>query len=619
MTTYLEDILPMPITYLQRHILAKCIWEVATPNTAFPGLSKHIDIPYDGSFETLSLQSNQNSFYKSLAWVIFASEEYEHLVRLAVMRHAKENTFALRDMYLQEKSFHEESDNVYEHMRTAIKNNEGSSVIALYTVAHLLKTPIYVFDRDNTEHPTEYSPKRVNRNIDYDTSYGILLCAEPDGASNTFTFRPVTSYNRNNDLSDVYENRSQFSDDTTDDELTSISQENVSENVVLLDNSGKNSISIPYITVKLFSELLAEFCGSALETNLSDNGLQRLKAYMFNSDKSQCLKLDSELYEFARKWLISSIENEINCAVLHSSLSEVVTFANEVTLFETMPLYDHLKRQIYQSKLNELKRVHIKTKSECHSKLSEYLAKLIISKEHSLPLAGFYNVPHVVVCLDEKERCFGQYFNGEIWCTVYIPDTIKEILPYMESNRFCVMNDKLFFIKDQCTIGEVQLLNNHNGEITYTKLNECVPNLRIATTTDPNTILLLSNETDRKISEVKLVSETSTSISPWRSIKAENFKFKFLEKDCICYAIEDYRLALKTDNAVDLQGIITTVVNDRSEAIVYHYEICSNNDFQEQQATSGYKRVLTPGKMNNNCKYLLLPAQVISNHISSFY
>lgn len=618
MTTYLEDILPMPITYLQRHILAKSIWEIASPNTPFPGLSKHIDIPYEGSFETLHLQSNQNSFYKSLAWVIFASEEYEHLVRLAVMRHAKENTFALREMYLQERSFHDETDNVYEHLRTSIRNNTGSSVIALYTAAHVLKTPIYVFDKDKTEHPTEYSPKRVNRNIDYDTSYGILLCAEPDGGSNTFTFRPVTSYSRSSDLSDVYDNNSQFSDDTTDEELTSLAQENVSENVVLLDNSGKNSISIPYITVKLFSELLAEFCGSALDTNLSDNALQRLKAYMVNSDNGWCLKLDSELYEFSRKWLISSIENEINSIVLHSSLSEIVTFANEVALFESMPLYDHLKQQIHQSRLNELKRVHVQTKSECHNKLSEYLAKQIISKEHSLPLARFYNAPHVVVCVDEKERCFGQYFNGELWCTLYIPDTVKEVLPYIESNKFCAMNDKLFFIKDQCTIGEVQLLNNHNGEITYHKLNECVPNIRIATTTDPNTILLLSNETDRKISEIKVVSETSTSISPWRSIKAENFKFKFLEKDCIYYAIEDYRLALKTDNAVDLQSIITTVVNDRSEAIVYHYEICSNNDFHEQQTTSGYKRVLIPGKTKNNCKYIVLPSQVISTYISSF-
>ena len=619
MASYLDDILPMPITYLQRHIIAKSLWGIASPNTPYPGLNKHIDIPYEDSFKTLSLQSTQNSLYKSLAWVIFASEEYEHLVRVAVMTHAKENTFALREMYLQEKTFHDEADNVYEYLKSAFRKNQGSTAIELYTVANLFKTPLYVFDENDTEHPIEYSPRRINRNIEYDSSYGIMLCAKPDGGQKTFTFRPVTSYSRSNDFSDIYETHSPLGMDSTDDEFTSLSQECASECIVLHDSSGKSSISIPYITVKLFSGLLAEFCGSALETNLSANGLHRLKDFMTDTDKNLSLKLDSELYEFARKWGISSIEDEINSTVLSSSLNDVIAFANEVTLFESMPLYDNLKRLLYESRLSDLKHVHVQTQSECHNKLSEYLAKLIISKEHSLPLSRFYNEPHVVFCFDEKERCFGQYFNGENWCTVFIPDSIKEILPYIESNKYCVIKDKLFFIKDQCTIGEVQLLNCHKGDVTYTKMNECVSNPRIATTSDPNTILLLSNETDRKISEIKVISESSTTISPWRSINLENFKYKFLDKNCISYTIEDYRLALKTDNTIDQHGIITTVANDRSEAIVYYYEISSNNALQELPTVPGCKHILVPRKTKENCKFLALPTKVLSDHISAFY
>ena len=620
MTEYLEDILPMPITYLQRHITAKMLWEIAAPNKHFPGLNKHIDIPYDGSFETLSLQSNKNSFYKSLSWVIFATEDFEHLVRFAIMTHAKTNTFALREMYLAERSFHDKEDNVYEYLRTVFKKNHGgASAIELYTAAHLLQIPIYVFNKDNIEDITEYSPKRINKDIDFDSLYGILLCAEPDGGHKTFIFRPVTSYRRSNELSDVFEEHSLCSDDSADEDSNGISEEDVSKSVVLLSNSGKSSISIPYITVKIFSESLAEFCGMALDTDVSAECLYQLKTYMTKSAHNTCLTLDAELYEFARKWNITSIVNEIDTIVLHSKLSDVVAFANEVTLFENMSLYDHLEQLIYQSSLDSLKNVHVHTKSECHKNLSNYIAKLIISREYSLPLVSWYNEPHVLVCLDEKAKCFGQYFNGERWCTIYIPEKVKEILPYIEDNKFCVINDKLFFIKDECTIGEIQLLNCYNCEITYTKLNECVTNPRIATSTDPETMLLLSNETDRKISEVKVLAGTPTYASPWRSINTENFKFKFLEKNCILYTIEDHQLALKTDSADGVEGVITIAKNDLSEVTVYHYDISSNKVYQNQHKQSGFKHILVPGQTNNSSKFLVIPTHVLSAHISKFH
>jgi hypothetical protein len=623
MATFADDVLPLPITYLQRHKLATLVWETALPGKPFPGLKTHLEVAHDGPFRVKLLDSNQHSFYKSLSWYIFATEDNFNLVHNAIVKHARDNTSTLNKIFLKERPYDDESKNVFDYLRNSARTNRNASLIDVYTAAHFLKFGIALFDSKEHTQIKVIGPECVEKHTDKsDHLFAILLSWSSSGDKNTFHFEPIRSYTRSkhstSDEDDEPEIKTPVIKSTQTEFVLCLTKEELNSNVVLADTCNNSYVTIPYVIAKTYSDNLAEFVGEILETGMSATTLQKLKAYMIGPTKYLSTDLNAGLYEFARRWKIQSLVNEIDNLVYRSSLNNVINFANDISLSDSSQFYRYIETLVYRSKIHDLKRIHINSKSEYHIKLNSFLDRMIIAKENSKPLASWYKLPHVLVCIDTESRYFGQYFNGETWCSLFLSESIKRVLPFLLDNKYCVLNDTLYFIKDKHTLGEVQLINNHTGVVTYNDIPLGVSNPRIAITSDKTTMLLISNETDRKVAEVLKISDSPTSISPWRTIPPEQYTFTFVEQGCILYEIENYKLSLKTDAVRQTQALVTVHCSAKSTEI-YHYEITDCQIFAERRATNNLHRVQIPKQKNETSKFFIVSFPVFAEHFAAYY
>lgn len=609
------DILPLPITFLQRHTIAKNAWRSVVPEKPFPGLRSHREIDTNGPFKVLEICSGENSFYKSLSWCIFETEEYASLIQNAVLKHAKENTFTLRKIFLKEKSYFDKSDNIYESLRLAVKSNQMATILDVYTACHFFQIGILLIDSSDPNNIRHVTPNQVDSRKRGDLKKAILLSYSPNGGQNTYDFAPVISYTR--DRSTVEKDKNDESEEhntssTQTDLSLSLTPEELGANVILLDRSNQSYVAIPYVIAKTYSEDLSEFVGEMLTTSMSAFTLQRLKAYLFGPSQILDSLLDADLYEFAMRWSIGSLAKTIEAIAMKSNLSAAVSFINGITLNGICPLFNHIKTLVYRAPVEELKAVVFNSKTKFHVELDDFRKEMIGIKQNAKPLPIWYDLTHVVVYIDEHTGA--RYFNGESWCPLFVSKSIAKILPYLKDNKFCILGDTLLFLKDSHTLGCFKLIDNLNGQITYSDIPPGVDNPRIASTADKTTAVLLSNETDRLISEVVKMTDEFHSVSPWRKIETDQYHFKFCEQDCIVYNIEKHQLVMLSEKTKDSSSI-AVVGTDRmtSELQVYLYNIVDTNRFSWSKSSHPFKQILIPRDQGclDGGKYLVIQSQSV--------
>lgn len=617
-------VLPLPTTYLQRTRFGEIMYKIAFPNRSFKNIDDYYRVNLDGPFVAEPLKSLNDSFYRSLSVIIFGTEKHTHVLHKAAVLHAEKHVAELSEMFRNERFEHEPAKDVSEYMHSKFGQYIAlqASFIDVFVVAHMFQIPIVLFDQSDVTTPKVFLPDGTKSDdcSFYKYQNAIHLAMDTTCGTGSILFEPVKSFQRVITFSDSEEEATDYleTDQMIPDEQVKhelCQSEDMRYSVVLRDRRGLKFISIPFVKVRELSPTLAEFCGVILETNLSFDCLQRLKRHFLSPQSNVQMKLDPDLFEFARRWSINAVAEQIESLVQKCSLTKQIDFVSKIYLRNNSSLHHLLRRSLYWASLDDLKIVRIPSTSNAHKLLNEYVNALIIGREDMHPIFPRYKSPHVIVCLDENTESFGKYYNGKYWCTLFVPQSLKEIIPYLKDNKYCVKGDRVFFVKDSNTLGEVRILNSCEGRIRYTNIPPGVDDPRISTDATQDTILLLSNETERKIAEVRKSPEGDTTITSWRTVSVENYSFTFLGKVGIIYTIEHHQLALKTARSQDLKGVIAAVEpSDHKDTRVYFYEISSGTWSDEQRKEELHQVIKIPTRGDG--VYLALPRRVVIEHLS---
>ena len=359
------------------------------------------------------------------------------------------------------------------------------------------------------------------------------------------------------------------------------------------------------------SENLSEFCDEVLQTSLSSEALLRLGFFFRHPNRPLKTNLDYELFKFATFWQISSLLDKIKAVWCDSSLKDLTDFANHLSFTEYSELFDCLKSKMYCASSKELKTLRIRLTTDAHRLLNEFLSLLLVCKETSRPISFRYTLPHIVINLDSGSPCFASYYNGSHWCSIYLPESVKELLPYLRNSSFCVSEEILLFVKDQHTLGKVSLFNNFRNEISYSRIPDGVAKPRLAATSDPGTILLMSDETERMICEVR--ASEATEIKPWRKIDASEHSFKFLDKVGILYKIEAHECILKAATSPNPNAVVG-IWNDGLSTKLYNYDVGSTG---QEQHSPQFTNVPVPARQNG--VYIIVSTQALMGHLAKCY
>ena len=601
MNVYDSDVLPIPISYLQRNELGKEFWEFVNPNLPYSGLKDMLDVCSYGPFETKVLKSKEDSFYKALSFYVFGTNEYTDLIHRAILKHAKMNIGLFNDVFLKEEPTNL-SANVYEYLKSRVGSGKQASYLDVHVASDLLKTPIFLISPDD---PWTGLVSSFVVGQDEKVMNAILLTAEPTEDHSGFYFAPIISYQRSQSMAAVMV---EYDTDDSADE-TSIQPRKYS--IVLLDVEKQERLVVAYATAKKESENLAEFCDEVLETNLSSKALYRLGFFFKTETHRLKMQLDHELFQFAQFWQISSLIDEIQALWHDSSLKDLMVFANHLSFTEYSKLYDCLKSKMYRASFDELKRLRIRPVTTAHRQLNEFLSYLLVCKETSQSISLRYKPPHIIINLDNKSPYFASYYNGSHWCSLNLPDSVKESLPYLQNNTFSVSEGKLVFIKDKHTLGTISLFNNYKNEISYSRIPDGVAKPRLAATTDSKIILLMSDETNRMISVVQ-VNEV-TDINPWQKIDASEHNFTFLGKVGIFYNIGKHKCILKAATNPN-QNAIMSIWEDGQTTKVYNYDVGNTDQIQHSPQ---FTTIPIPAKQTG--QYIAVSTQTLMNHLSECY
>ncbi|MES9880103.1 MAG: hypothetical protein ABW185_04400 [Sedimenticola sp.] len=539
--------IPYPIEYYDRLEIARELHVMVNGNT--PSNLHHMSMLVRdyGPLESMQLRRNDDSFYRSLSMWLFGNEDEHTLIHKAALKHVKSNR-AYFDKIYDDNQRPGPSD-VYEHMRWAAKSGQQASNVDVHAVANLTGTAIYLFGTD-TDTPRAFLPENRKH-----SNRAIFLAAKPTGDGYTFQFSPVIAYERRG-------SRKQRKDGGEPIDNTKA--------VTFVAKDEESTVVVPYDVAKEVSQNTAEFCGEAIQTDMNLQTLCRLKSFFVEGALDM---LDHDLYRFARRWSISSLSKRMEDLLEHAALTDVVNFANHTALCQDEAIYEILKRRLYHAPVAEMKNSRLQPRSKTHTDLNEYLSTLADCRDNSRPLISSYTAPHVVVCL-ESDYAYLEYFNGIKWHSVYMPPAIRSVIPHLrrDSNRYCVARDRLIFVKDRETLGCVTLLGNFDARVSYADVPKGVSNPRIASTDDPDTVLLMSEEIDRMISKVTIKRDGQLDVSPWISVKSENYRFQFLDNAGIVYTIDGYRCALSTD------GTSCSKFGVSPEGSVYRYDMCSEHE-----------------------------------------
>ena len=131
--------------------------------------------------------------------------------------------------------------------------------------------------------------------------------------------------------------------------------------------------------------------------------------------------------------------------------------------------------------------------------------------------------------------------------------------------------------------------------------------LRIAPTSDPDIVLIISDERQRMMCKIQRTSDGNIHISDWIKANPNEYNLKFIEKEAIIYTINNLKCAVLNESKNDRQYAISWRCGS-----VYCYDFCTT------QPTSSYEDFPAftvqipqpPGQTN-----LLFPTNIFQDYI----
>ena len=582
-----------PVSFLQRYHLAKTIIKQAGSSEHFTGLHDFLEIESGPEFMTFSLGTSDDSFYKSLSIIIFADELHARLIRTAVLQYAKRNEHYFHNMFREEAPMDEHYDGVFDFLRKSW--NRQASYVEVYVAADMLKTTIFLFENDNCLVPHPFRPLSQQ----HDSNTGILIAVDPTGDGRTFRFSPVISYTRQTDAFSTFDRLNDL--DIFDPDC----ENDFKYHITFLASDTVNSVSIPYVILDRFSHNLSEFIGEVLETSLSIDCLRRLKTFILSSGAYPKIGLDHEMYEFAKKWNLQILIDDVNSVIGQRSLEDVVDFINQVSLGLDSELFQLMRRRLYQAKLHELKSIRFNGNSEAHQCLGECLTRLFECKRHSKPLVKYYDLPHVVLCFNEMDP-YPKYFNGEQWCPLFVPEQVRSLIQFIEPNRCCILDDVMYLLTKGNRLVEMKILNAIDAVPFTRSMSKQIKDPRLNVCSDNSTILAISDETSKMVCEILRSEDDKTLISDWRRVEADKFRFRFLGEDGIIYNVGN-KMCCMTSCDTTLVGCL--------EDKCYVYRL---KDDEPSFAAENQCHITEVPPLANG-KYILLSRNTFQQHFTEFY
>ena len=615
--------IPEPIKIFIRHAIYERILNKSaikiTPKPEFPE-SLDIQTSTSAELKTLPLSSKGNSFYASLAWYIFKDESYASLISEVLLSHAK--AFPMVSRNISSKDNLHLDTTVYEFMEKASHSRQQASFIEVYLAAHFFECQIVLIDPAmNGEDCIIFKPTDVEPNscIEFEKDRGIILAVEPAQKLNktikSFNFRPIISYDR---ISlwppKVKRVHRQIGPMIL---YPAMDLNDLKYHVILADKETKHFVAIPYTVVSECSSKLAEFYGKVLDTNLSVDSLKYVEHYIRNRPRNLTHKLNHQVYEFARLWCIRDLEEQIINYAMQLPLCDVWKFVDNITIFDSMPLLERVREMMYNASSFELCHYLFCNKSKIHQRLMTYSWSIMASKKQLPSLTKEYRLPFVLVCLNSK--C-AQYFNGDEWFTYFVPDSVKEIAKYLNYNQYAVVNDTLYFIKDDCLLGEVKLINDYKGTVTYTRIqNGKVVQPKLVKVTEGDRLILLSQESNR-MCEINL-EEKTTTIMPWKVIDSRNIDFTFLDPSCCLYRLAGYNVLINyasPDDWKEKPSLIESKYHQDSTTLE-HYRFCVSgvNECFGQEKFENLNTLYIPQTQTHcaECRFMLLSSELFSKFL----
>ena len=609
--------IPEPIRIVIRHAIYERILN-KLPITTKPDFPESLNIQTSASaeFKTLPLSSKGNSFFASLAWYIFKDERYASLINDALISHAKAFPLVSRNICSKHNLCLDTS--ILDYLQKASRSrHQQASYIEVYLAAHFFECQIVLIDPANsTEDYLVFKPTDVEPNscIEFENDRGIILATESaqrlNETTKTFNFRPIISYDRISLLPKFRGLQRQIGPMML---YPAMDLNDLKYHVILADKETKHFVAIPYTVVSECSPKLAEFHGKVIDTNLSVDSLRYVEKYMHNRSTFLTKKLNHEVYEFARQWCIRDLEEQIMNYAMQLPLCDVWKFVDNITIFDNMPLLERVREMMYNASCFELCHYLFTNKSKIHKRLMSYSWSIMASKKQLPSLTEEYSLPYVLLCLNSKSV---QYFNGDNWFTYFLPNSVKEIVKYLNYNQYAVVNDKLYFIKENCFLGEVKLINDYKGTLKYTRINNGkVVQPKLAK--DGNKLIMLSQESDR-ICEINLGEETT--IMPWRNIDSRNTDFSFLDPNCCLYRIEGYNVLINYASPEEWKekpSVVESNYLDSTTLEHYRYSVSGvNNGFDvEKNNTLNTIKIDRTQMHCDECRFVLISSEIFTNFL----
>lgn len=576
MTTFFAfDGISSTIQYRHKTDIVKRIWHLVFPESAPPLPKKQLRVIDDGPFKVLNLSSHCDTFYKSLSLVIFGDEDSAALIKKAILLHAIKNESSLNEMFQNMKPNDCQARSLPDYLRAKFRTQEEASYVEIYVATHLFKTTIILIIEEDVSSPFLY-------NIDTPKTcpeYAVLLAIQPTPVGKGFYYNPIISYMRKQP------SESETESSSLEIECTSSSDDGLQTDyaVTLNAHNMESSVSISFSHIKNFSTYLAEFCGQTVETNLTYVSLRKLQYFVSGQEVKIENYIDPKLYEFAKLWVITELTKRIEKELSKASTKQVTDFANHINLLRNTSLYELIEKKIYESDVKDLKYIRIMPRSDEHKELNDMLTKVICCKNGFNQISPVYTAHHVVISIDPNNVCMAKYFNGEEWQSTFLPKVTEKVIPYLKENKYCIAKQKLFFIKDNRTLGTLQLFNEFKPSVSCTPIPEGSTIVRVAATSDPNVVLLMSDEAQRMICTVQEMPDGTIKISDWIHLEPERYGLKFIGQDAIIYSIGNLKCVLQTGNTRDVLFGVST------DELIYCYNFGKSNSFQ----TAGQDDIIT--------------------------
>lgn len=348
---------------------------------------------------------------------------------------------------------------------------------------------------------------------------------------------------------------------------------------------------------------------------------ERLKVYLNDPDMFVIdIPSDTELYKYALNKKMSQLLVKFAKAFRKSSTEDKVAFFNSIPLSTenyNNDILDHLFDDVLTwSSTCVIQNIKIdRSASKKHCCVANYRDDILTLRNDMIPIDKSYDAPHVVLTFDLNGTFlnFVKYFNGVRWCNLQMNDRLLTSLPFLETDKYAVLDNELWYIAYDTYLCRVPLFNNER--VIRFPLPKQMPK-KFQLCSDGKKIVLVSKH--MQICEVSHDphNRNEVVIKQWyfarpneRLVVDSNDDFLLLDLYLREADTKMRVVFLKTDN-------IFVVLK---KGIIYEYNVAAHQLFKQTCKLKKYERFVIPKDMKEN-EYarVLLPTELLSQYLSRF-